>query len=296
MVVENNGSVKTKYFELDLNLIQGAQYIRSRIDDKKYTGHFELFYRAYDENRLPYDSPQMDLIQNYYICINGKEIRLDQFLAANGAYDNYYAVISEHTHITSIEHFQIFPHNKFYSVPISKEVADFIIDSGFKFTVHEKLFDWDLLSLRIETGCELLLFLESSNPIIQRNLNRWRFIYIRRKICEITESKIKKGLTVVTSDGEVHSIFGDLKNALKLQENESKLPINHEMNVALAINERRWKAYENAYIKYFKELIGEEFRFDEFEKKIKDEFKNPLVYGYLNEYIETEMAKDGILL
>ena len=113
-------------------------------ETKENLGHtLDLYCYKSDENNIYLDTPVIDYPDNYSIIKNdGTETPLRKVFEEKGQYNQFFAIISRHRNITSIENFFIEECNSFYSIRITKEVKEILEAIGLEnLTVNEKLFN-----------------------------------------------------------------------------------------------------------------------------------------------------------
>ena len=247
----------------------------------------KLYCFKSDENNIYLDTPKIDYPDNYTIVKNdGTEISLRQKFEDEGKYKKYYAIVSKHTKITSIEPFFIEECNAFYSIEIKRDVKDLIEAIGFdNLFVDEKLFGNYLINhTKNSNGYELVFFIHSKNGYYEKLLNEFKLKLVKINIDRFCELYIQNGLHLLIREKEsstIKDIKGTIKNKVELFKNGRKYELNMLLN-----NEDLLKAYSDLLYDRVKTLIS----------KYPYNTTNFLYFGYTDEWITEELKKRyGIL-
>ena len=126
-MVLTTGAQRELYLQINVKESEDIKHLVNTETNEKIEDTLDFYYYIYDENHTPYNEPKTDSLNDYIVVLkNNNEISLEKYLEQKGYYSNYYAVISNHTKITSIEHFRIGNHDNFYSIQINYDVANFL--------------------------------------------------------------------------------------------------------------------------------------------------------------------------
>lgn len=280
-----------------------------RIDTNEIiSNELKLYSYTADENNLYYDYPQIDYPDNYVIIYSdGKEINFRDVLRKNNMYCQKHVIISNHFTLAGVEWFRVDPCNKFYSIYITDEVADFLETTGLNnFFVAETFFKYKLLELALyySTGNEILFFIDSADYDIRKKLNEMRMKYLKSRILYKMEEEISKGIVTILLGDVRHFTFTkeDEENIIKFIKKENTEFINNNFIYSctkdeaqriynkLTYNKRINKAYSNALINYIKTIITDGVQLSDITK---NEFF--CYYGYTNSCILKDVTQDEIL-
>lgn len=247
----------------------------------------KLYCYKSDENNIYLDTPKIDYPDKYTIINNdGTEMPLRKKLENEEHYKNFYAIVSKHTKITSIEPFFIEECNSFYSIKIQKEVKELIEAINFEnLYVSENLFGKYLLSyVKNSNGYELLFFIHSTNEFYENLIIEQKLKVVKKKIDYFAELYKKNGIHMLKLQGEYSSIV-DVKNIFATQVEFYKNNNLHEMQL-LKDNDNLIDKYSELLYKRIKELFYTKTNYN----------KNFLYFGYTDTCIEEEMKKTYGLL
>ena len=307
MKVTSEGGMLTKYFEIDVPKIPGAKYIESNKTKEKFTNKLSLYYRAYDKERSPLARPVLDYPSNYTIYFDNGKVSLDKYIKEYGIH-KHWAVISEHSYISSIEGFRVFSHGKFYSIEINETTKNFLESVGLEnFYVRERLFKWVLHNVQVESGDELLFFIESNNPIIQCELNSYRLEVLENKAKIYTKLFSDAGVMFFTeNDGIVNFTF-KLKDRIEMSKFLNlKLEILYNNGINYIVSQEEveelynklnknanyYKRYLAAYFSYLRDMLNGAQKLDELPTDESGSY-NMFTYGYMNDRIKNELFMEG---
>ena len=291
-----------KYASLDVK----DGYIR-KVQTKENIGqHLDLYCYTADEFNVYYDTPHIDYPENYeYIDSKGNITPVNVCLEKNGVGLGYYAIISRHKKITSIEKFFIEECNSFYSIKISKELNDLLLNIGLEnLEVVKRLGSIALANLNNKnflsnlSGNELVFFLKSSDPEVNKKLNLFRLQVMKEKLSKLTDLKIEEGTFLVFQDSIVYFSNTDkdkesLKEAIQNQKlnfvnNSREFFVNSPQEIfavarKLELLEKYYKAYESAYLDFITRYLNTD--------AVLDISAECFHYGYCNENIKNYMQK-----
>ena len=188
-MVLTTGAQRNVYLQLNINEIKDVDHIYNTKTNEVQSDVLSLYYYIYDENHTPYDAPKVDSVDDYMLVLkDGRELPLSQYLEHCGYYSMYYAVISNHNKITSVEHFKVNNHDNFYSIQINKDVATFLEVVGLDNVTVVDDGDYYLPTLAIRSGYELLFFLDAhSNDNIYTELNQLKYEIVSNNLKQIIQ-------------------------------------------------------------------------------------------------------------
>ena len=299
----NTGLVK--YYEVDITKIPGAQHIISNKTKEVFTGVFGLYYKTCDAEGKPLSKPLMDYPKNYTIIFENGYLPLEEFVK-NNAPKKYYAIISNHTIISGIENFYIYPAENFYSIEINEKVKDFLdLTDPDNFEIHEDLYNWRLEDIQVRSGYELLFFIESNNRTIQEELNTRRFNVLEINVKTYTKAASERGVLYPLDNYGMCNFTFTFKDRLEMDKTllyELEVLWNNGNNYIiepqyiesardkLENNAEDYEIYSEAYLTYLKKLLKGTQRLDEIPKE-EAEIGNPFIYGYMNKSISNALSR-----
>lgn len=244
----------------------------------------KLYCYKSDESNIYLDRPVIEYPENYtLIRKDGKEYSVRKLLEKQGYYGKYYAVVSKHKNITSIEEIFIEECNSFYSIEVSRETKEILETIGLdNLKVDEKLFAYNLNRIkRKANGFEILFFVKTNKDYVKKILNEYKLKIIKQKIDMVENAYIEKGLYLLDNEGKTISIKPysyTLKDKINLYESKDTQTLKK-----LEDNTIFLQTYSALLYQRISELINE----DNFDI-------NYLYYGYTDKYI-TEALSHGIL-
>ncbi len=221
-MVLTTGAQRELYLQINVKESEDIKYLVNTETNEKIEDTLDFYYYIYDENHTPYDEPKMDSLDGYDVVLNdGSEVSLDKYLEQKGYYSNYYAVISNHTNITSIEHFRVGNHDNFYSIQINYDVANLLNVVGIDNVWVDEYLDDDrhfyLPTTEIRSGYELLFFLTTNNNIIIDEINHIKYEIISNNLKQMIRNKINQGLLFVLEDNTLVHLTYTLKDRLEIE-------------------------------------------------------------------------------
>lgn len=267
---------KQLLFELEE---QDGYYVR---DGKNLGNKIKLYCYKSDENNIYLDTPVIDYPDYYTIVKNdGTEIPLRKQFEEKGYYKKFYAIVSKHKKLTSIEPFFIEECNTFYSIEIKKEVKELIEAIGFEnLYVDEKLFDNYLITYaKKANGYELLFFIRSDNKFYDKMIIDLKLKVVKQKIDMFSELYKQNGLHMLQIDGKSASIV-DIKNTITNKVNLFKNNKEREL-MLLNMNDSVIDKYSELLYKRIEELIYQDWHTCD----------NYLYFGYTDDVIVKGMKK-----
>ena len=270
-MVLTTGAQRNVYLQLNINEIKDVDHIYNTKTNEVQSDVLSLYYYIYDENHTPYDAPKVDSVDDYMLVLkDGRELPLSQYLEHCGYYSMYYAVISNHNKITSVEHFKVNNHDNFYSIQINKDVATFLEVVGLDNVTVVDDGDYYLPTLAIRSGYELLFFLDAhSNDNIYTELNQLKYEIVSNNLKQIIRNKIIQGLPFVLESGTLVHLTYTLKDKLELDKS-IKLKLNTLVNNGkayivtkkdLEVISTKLSTNEINYKNYLKEALNEPLEF-----------------------------------